>query len=80
MRGPAPSDAYVDGIARVMADRDNVHYHGTVRANDSDSAAMRAVLEARYAGGRAVLSAHEAAHIREVRAARTRLYLCVLLV
>ena len=66
-RGPMPSDEYKAGIAHVLSGAGNVHYHGTARANAADRVAMDEVLRAYERGERAVLGAHGAAHIREVR-------------
>lgn len=63
--GPRMSGSTTQEIASLMATRNNCHSYSGVRANGTDSRAMNAVLQSRYTGERAVLSSHEAAHIRE---------------
>ena len=64
-RGPSYSDSTVASYRSAISAGDNVHYYGSSNANDRDRVAVGKLLQANHYGGRAHLTAHEAAHIRE---------------
>ncbi|CAF0987417.1 unnamed protein product [Didymodactylos carnosus] len=64
-RGPYYSDSTTNQYARNLASRDNFYYYGSSTSNyGHDRTSVNKVLQSAYSGNRAVLTPHEAAHIR----------------